>query len=147
MATVLKPSDSFILPKGSVHHTWTEVEETIVQVTFIGPTGATFVNPADDPRNTEKEQASKQKGKLSGATKEGCTLKKRSKPALLSPEGIILFELAKHSLGSRAEMPNFSRNLRLPSGSSPMTSRRLKVRRQVPQTLSLVALSPIVPPA
>ena len=45
--------------QGCVHHTWTEDEETIVQVTFIGPTGATFVNPADDPRNTEKEQASK----------------------------------------------------------------------------------------
>jgi hypothetical protein len=45
--------------QGCVHHTWTEDEETIVQVTFIGATGATFVNPADDPRNTEKEQASK----------------------------------------------------------------------------------------
>ena len=59
MTTVLKPGDSFILPKGCVHHTWTEDEETIVQVTFIGPTGATFANPADDPRNTEEEQASK----------------------------------------------------------------------------------------
>jgi hypothetical protein len=56
---VLKPGDSFTLPKGCVHHTWTEDEETIVQVTFIGPTRATFVNPADDPRNIEKEQASK----------------------------------------------------------------------------------------
>jgi quercetin dioxygenase-like cupin family protein len=58
-SVMLKPGDSFILPKGCVHHTWTEDEETIVQVTFIGPTGATFVNPADDPRNAKKEQASK----------------------------------------------------------------------------------------
>jgi quercetin dioxygenase-like cupin family protein len=47
---MLKPGSAFILPAGHVHRTWTEDEETIVQVTFIGPSGATFVNPAEDPR-------------------------------------------------------------------------------------------------
>ena len=47
---MLKPGSSFILPADHVHHTWTGDEETICQVTFIGPTGATFVNPDDDPR-------------------------------------------------------------------------------------------------
>jgi len=46
----LKPGSSFVLPAGHVHHTWTGDEETILQVTFVGPVGVTFVNPDDDPR-------------------------------------------------------------------------------------------------
>jgi quercetin dioxygenase-like cupin family protein len=46
----LKPGSSFVLPAGHVHHTWTGEEETICQVTFVGPAGITFVNPDDDPR-------------------------------------------------------------------------------------------------
>jgi quercetin dioxygenase-like cupin family protein len=46
----LKPGSSFVLPAGHVHHTWTGDEETILQVTFVGPVSITFVNPADDPR-------------------------------------------------------------------------------------------------
>jgi quercetin dioxygenase-like cupin family protein len=47
---VLGPGSVFALPAGHVHHTWTENEEVIAQVNFIGPAGITFVNPADDPR-------------------------------------------------------------------------------------------------
>lgn len=45
----LKPGNSFVLPAGHVHHTWTGDEEVIVQVTFVGPVGVTFVNPAENP--------------------------------------------------------------------------------------------------
>lgn len=47
---VLKAGSVFLLPKGHVHHVWTESEETIVQISFTGPGGVTFANPADDPR-------------------------------------------------------------------------------------------------
>ena len=47
---MLKPGSAFILPAGHVHRTWTGDEEAIVQATFIGPSGATFVNPEDGPR-------------------------------------------------------------------------------------------------
>ena len=47
---MLKPGSAFILPAGHVHRTWTGDEKTIVQATFIGPSGATFVNPDEDPR-------------------------------------------------------------------------------------------------
>ena len=52
----LKPGSSFILPAGHIHRTWTVEEETIVQVTFIGPSGATFVNPDDDPRKKAQQK-------------------------------------------------------------------------------------------
>jgi len=45
----LKPGSSFVLPAGHVHHTWTGDEEVILQVTFVGPVGVTFVNPAENP--------------------------------------------------------------------------------------------------
>jgi hypothetical protein len=32
-----------------VHHTWTGDEEVILQVTFVGPVGVSFVNPAENP--------------------------------------------------------------------------------------------------
>jgi quercetin dioxygenase-like cupin family protein len=47
---VLKPGSVFALPAGHVHHTWTQSEEVLVQVNFVGPANITFVNPADDPR-------------------------------------------------------------------------------------------------
>ena len=46
----LKPGSFFVLPANHIHHTWTTDEEVIVQVTFTGPGGITFINPADDPR-------------------------------------------------------------------------------------------------
>ena len=47
----LHPGSVFVLPAGHPHYTWTEDEEAILQVSFIGPGGVTFINPADDPRN------------------------------------------------------------------------------------------------
>ena len=36
-------------PKGMVHYAWFP-EETIIQIHGLGPSGITYVNPADDPR-------------------------------------------------------------------------------------------------
>ena len=47
----LHPGSVFVLPAGHPHYTWTEDTEAILQVSFIGPGGVTFINPADDPRN------------------------------------------------------------------------------------------------
>jgi len=47
---MLKPGSSFVLPAGHVHRTWTGDEETITQLTCMGPASITFVNPDDDPR-------------------------------------------------------------------------------------------------
>ena len=52
----LKPGSVFVLPANHTHHTWTTDEEVIVQVNFTGPGGVTFINPADDPRNTPDPQ-------------------------------------------------------------------------------------------
>jgi hypothetical protein len=38
-----------VMPAGTAHFAWTK-EETIVQIHGIGPSGITYVNPADDPR-------------------------------------------------------------------------------------------------
>ena len=46
----LRPGSVFVLPAGHAHYTWTEDTEVIVQVTFTGPAGVTFINPNDDPR-------------------------------------------------------------------------------------------------
>ena len=48
--TELPPGSVFVLPAGHAHYTWTEDTEVIVQVTFTGPAGVTFLNPNDDPR-------------------------------------------------------------------------------------------------
>ena len=37
-----------------VHFAGTREVEAVVQCTAIGPTGTTFFNPADDPRNAQK---------------------------------------------------------------------------------------------
>jgi hypothetical protein len=44
------PVGSFlVMPAETAHYAWTK-EETIVQVHGVGPSGITYVNPADDPR-------------------------------------------------------------------------------------------------
>src|SRR4029077_13443343 len=48
--TELPPGSVFVLPAGHAHYTWTDNAEVIVQVTFTGPAGVTFLNPNDDPR-------------------------------------------------------------------------------------------------
>ena len=40
------------LPKGMHHYEWSE-EETIIQLSGVGPVGMTYLNPADDPRKTQ----------------------------------------------------------------------------------------------
>lgn len=40
--TLIPMQNSFILPAGHAHRTWTGDEETIVQVTFIDPSGCYF---------------------------------------------------------------------------------------------------------
>ena len=52
---MLKPGSAFVLPAGHVHRVWTGDEETILQITFTGPGGITFVNPEDDPRKTAQQ--------------------------------------------------------------------------------------------
>jgi len=45
------PAGSFmVMPAGTRHYAWTK-EETVIQIHGVGPTGTTYVNPADDPRN------------------------------------------------------------------------------------------------
>ena len=39
-------------PKGMAHYAWFP-EETIIQIHGLGPSGVTYVNPADDPRKQE----------------------------------------------------------------------------------------------
>lgn len=44
------PAGSFsTMPADHRHYAWTK-DETIIQIHIVGPTGITFVNPADDPR-------------------------------------------------------------------------------------------------
>lgn len=44
------PVGSFlVMPAETAHYAWTK-EETIVQIHGVGPSGITYVNPADDPR-------------------------------------------------------------------------------------------------
>jgi quercetin dioxygenase-like cupin family protein len=39
------------MPKGMHHYAWFS-EDTIIQLNGVGPTGITYLNPADDPRKT-----------------------------------------------------------------------------------------------
>src|SRR5260370_27442611 len=52
----LHPGSVFVLPAGHPHYTWTEDAEAILQVSFIGPGGVTFINPGDDPRKNGNAQ-------------------------------------------------------------------------------------------
>ena len=48
-AQALPAGSFFAFPPGSAHYAFND-EETIVQITSVGPWGLNFVNPADDPR-------------------------------------------------------------------------------------------------
>jgi hypothetical protein len=44
------PAGSFFaLPPGTAHYVFID-EETVVQISTVGPWGLTYVNPKDDPR-------------------------------------------------------------------------------------------------
>jgi quercetin dioxygenase-like cupin family protein len=47
---ILQAGTFAIVPAKRSHYIWTEDEEAIVQVQFVGPFGIDYVNPADDPR-------------------------------------------------------------------------------------------------
>jgi quercetin dioxygenase-like cupin family protein len=47
----LPPGSNYTEPAGTIHFAGTKDEKAIVECTAVGPTGTTFVNPADDPRN------------------------------------------------------------------------------------------------
>jgi quercetin dioxygenase-like cupin family protein len=47
----LRPGSNYTEPAGAIHFAGTKEQEALVECTAVGPTGTTFVNPADDPRN------------------------------------------------------------------------------------------------
>ena len=47
---VLEAGAFAVVPAKRSHYIWTDDEEAIVQVQFVGPFGIEYVNPADDPR-------------------------------------------------------------------------------------------------
>ncbi len=47
----LPPGSNYTEPSGTIHFAGTKDQEAIVECTAVGPTGTTFANPADDPRN------------------------------------------------------------------------------------------------
>jgi quercetin dioxygenase-like cupin family protein len=47
----LPPGSNYTEPAGAVHFAGTKEQEALVECTAVGPTGTTFLNPADDPRN------------------------------------------------------------------------------------------------
>jgi len=47
----LPPGSNYTEPAGVAHFACTKELGAIVECTAVGPTGTTFVNPADDPRN------------------------------------------------------------------------------------------------
>jgi quercetin dioxygenase-like cupin family protein len=50
----LLAGSSYTEPAGRMHFAGTKDVEVVAQCTAIGPTGTTFFNPADDPRNAGK---------------------------------------------------------------------------------------------
>ena len=48
----LPPGSFFFLPPGMAHFAFFD-EETAIQISTIGPWAVTYVNPADDPRNSQ----------------------------------------------------------------------------------------------
>lgn len=48
--TAYSAGSFFTVPANTRHFAWTGADEAVVQVHIVGPTGMTFVNPADDPR-------------------------------------------------------------------------------------------------
>ena len=51
---MVKPGSLWVYPAKHAHFAWTENEEAILQVQFIGPGGIDYINPADDPRKSKK---------------------------------------------------------------------------------------------
>ena len=49
--TALKAGGFFKAPRGMAHYAWF-TEPTVIQFHGVGPTGFTYVNPADDPRKS-----------------------------------------------------------------------------------------------
>jgi len=47
----LPPGSNYTEPAGAIHFAGTREQEAVVECTAVGPTGTTFVNPTDDPRN------------------------------------------------------------------------------------------------
>jgi quercetin dioxygenase-like cupin family protein len=47
---MLKPGSLWVYPARHAHYAWTESEQAILQVQFIGPGGIDYMNPSDDPR-------------------------------------------------------------------------------------------------
>ena len=47
---MLKTGSLWVYPARHAHYAWTENEQAILQVQFIGPGGIDYINPADDPR-------------------------------------------------------------------------------------------------
>jgi quercetin dioxygenase-like cupin family protein len=47
----LPPGSHYTEPPGANHFAETREQTVVAECTGIGPTGTTFVNPADDPRN------------------------------------------------------------------------------------------------
>ncbi len=43
-----------VVPAKRAHYIWTDNEEAIVQVQFIGPFGIDYVNPGDDPHKRDR---------------------------------------------------------------------------------------------
>jgi quercetin dioxygenase-like cupin family protein len=47
------PGSVVVLPGNTFHFHWAKSSEYITQVTAIGPLGLEYLNPEDDPRNSE----------------------------------------------------------------------------------------------
>ena len=47
---MLKPGSLWVYPARHAHYAWTESEQAVLQVQFIGPGGIDYINPSDDPR-------------------------------------------------------------------------------------------------
>jgi quercetin dioxygenase-like cupin family protein len=48
----LKAGGFLHLPKGTHHYEWTN-DDTVIQLSGIGPVGMTYLDPADDPRKSQ----------------------------------------------------------------------------------------------
>ncbi|MDQ3220415.1 MAG: cupin domain-containing protein [Acidobacteriota bacterium] len=51
---MMKPGFLWVYPAKHAHFAWTENEEAILQVQFVGPGGIDYINPAHDPRKNKK---------------------------------------------------------------------------------------------
>jgi quercetin dioxygenase-like cupin family protein len=51
-AQALPAGSFFVLPPGTAHYVFID-EETVIQISTVGPWGLTYVNPDDDPRKSQ----------------------------------------------------------------------------------------------